>query len=220
MVDQAFINLVNRFLNFQAFYMLALENVHPDIDTSRSGVLDNYILWPWKSLFAYSTRPTAWSAPYRKIALDVYTRLNTAIAHKDNVSIALLSRDPYRKSIPPLVGGGHSYNWKLHKEVTPARLMSIRAVQGHFSTKEEPKSRNVVEMVVRFDTEQSMEIYAKDGRPLHEIDPDTPRQGKQIPAKRQRVIEYLIIHKRLWDPEGWMVKDQLWPLVGYKVLKS
>lgn len=62
-----------------------------------------------------------------------------------------------------------------------------------------------------------MEIYTKHRKPLHELDPEQPRQGQFVPAKRKRVTEYLVMQNLLWGSEGFVTKAQLWPKVGLKV---
>lgn len=47
------------------------------------------------------------------------------------------------------------YIWHFHKEVTPARVLSIRATQGYLA-QENPKfgNRYIIQAIVRIDTEQ------------------------------------------------------------------
>lgn len=55
-----------------------------------------------------------------------------------------------KKSSPHL-----TYLWRFHKEVTPTRLLSIRATEGHLGI-ESPKfgNRMMVHALFKFDTEQ------------------------------------------------------------------
>lgn len=71
-----------------------------------------------------------------------------------------------------------------------------------------------------------MEVYKEDGTPVHEPDLDHSQQQtvvinkksyRTVAAKRKRVVEYLVLQRKLWTTEHWYVKEQLWPTAGRKV---
>lgn len=122
--------------------------------------------------------------------------------------------------------------WHFHREVTPTRILSLRAADGHFGKDMPPTgSRIGVQALVRFDTEQasrvfpqgkkkkkcnadlarmqSLEIYDREGRALHTpaptAAPQPPRLGKKlhtVPAVPKRVTEYLVLDKSFYAEEG------------------
>ncbi|KAG6864052.1 hypothetical protein C0991_000606, partial [Blastosporella zonata] len=110
---------------------------------------------------------------------------------RDDAAIKSFTTDVYqehmirqRKKQKP----NHKYIW-LHREVTPPRVISLRAAQGYLAT-EEPKfgNRMMVHALVRI--LNSLEIYTDTGVPLSmsRIGTVKPR-GKRMPAKPTRVTE-------------------------------
>lgn len=59
---------------------------------------------------------------------------------------------------------GLTYIWRFHREITPTRVISIRANEGYLAT-EEPKigNRMMVHALVRIDTEQVSACASGDG---------------------------------------------------------
>jgi protein MBA1 len=64
---------------------------------------------------------------------------------------------------------------------------------------------------------QSLEIYDQHGHALHK-----PAEGAfktwdgRIPAEKQRVIEYLVLEKRMWYDGPWLIREQVWDVDAKK----
>lgn len=73
------------------------------------------------------------------------------------VDISLLARYPYRRVVDSALkkqkATKYKYVWRFHRELSPARIISLRTYQAHFG-QGDVGNRNVVIMLVRFDTEQ------------------------------------------------------------------
>lgn len=65
--------------------------------------------------------------------------------------------------------------------------------------------------------QQSLEIYDRKGHPLHAHKPEDDHGKKtwlNVPAEKRRVIEYLVLEKRMWYDGPWTFRDQLWEKAG------
>ncbi|KAG5637023.1 hypothetical protein H0H81_006058 [Sphagnurus paluster] len=219
--DQWVANRYSGAKNYVSMMMLAQQNAIPGIDLSEATRLQKYITqWPWRLATTTSIAPGSWMEPLRKAALQSYTQLSLALARQDDKAIKELSTSVYqdhvlrtrRKQSP-----NFTYLWRLHKEVTPARVISIRATEGYLAT-EDPKfgNRMMVHALVRLDTEQSLEIYDRLGNPVHARASNAAELGSSSkhPAERRRVQEYLIFEKRMWYDGPWVIREQLWELPG------
>ncbi|KAJ7269827.1 hypothetical protein C8J57DRAFT_1323609 [Mycena rebaudengoi] len=216
------------------------KNAFSSLDAPRQFPLDpgNYspgLGW-FRSLFhvtprllqTRSLKSNAWVAPIRQDALELYLKLHTCLAKGDSVRIEKLTKDPYTTEILLQVRTrrGMQYYWNFHGEVSPTRILSLRATDVDFSkTMPASGSRVTVQALVRFDIEQSVEIYDNTGKALHvprvTAEPQPARSGKikrTVPAERKRVIEYLVMEKpmHLLDAE-WSFRQQMFPLVGRTV---
>ncbi|KAF8644921.1 hypothetical protein AX16_008203 [Volvariella volvacea WC 439] len=215
-------NRYNAAKNATSLLMLAQSDAIPGVNTSEANWTERFFTqWPWRIWTTKSVKPSAWTAPLRQIALDTYKELNTAIAHEDSRVVKSLTTSTYHDHVLKLLKKSHNPAltkiWRFHKEVTPTRVISIRSTEGYLAN-EEPKfgNRMMVHALVKFDTEQSLEIYDKRGIALH-----TPANGEQVtpgqkivPAERRRVTEYLVLEKRMWYDGPWMIREQLWEAPG------
>ncbi|KAJ7065031.1 hypothetical protein C8F01DRAFT_1129190 [Mycena amicta] len=176
---------------------------------------------------AQSLKSTAWVSPMRQEFLDRYIKLNQAIMH--NEKLADLAMPPYADDVATVSRkrtAGNLYFWKFHREVSPTRILSLRAVDGDFG-KEMPVTgtRIAVQALVRFDTEQSVEIYDRNGKALHELGPTGEQQparlGKtlhRLPATPKRVTEYLVLDRAMYLANSkWRFRAQLEALPGRTV---
>ncbi|KAJ7158230.1 hypothetical protein C8R43DRAFT_948544 [Mycena crocata] len=177
---------------------------------------------------AQSIKSTAWVAPMRQEFLQQYIELNQAMTRTPG-DIQHLTMGPFQDETTAVMRkrpSGYKYRWTFHREVTPTRILSIRSADGNFD-KEMPAtgSRLAVQALVRFDTEQGVEIYDNDGKALHTpalaATPQPTRLGKAlhtVPAKPQRVTEYLVLDKALYVPGAeWRFRARFTPIPGRTV---
>lgn len=157
--------------------------------------------WSPQIFRAQSTSDSAWVAPLRRMALDTYTKLNRAVAERDEETVKELSIGDMRAHYVKLVrqqDPSRRYVWNYLGERTPCRLLSVRSVPAHMG-KVVPNngSRLLTQILVRFDTLQSLDIYSKKGNLLHKQDP-------------RAVVEHLVLQKRMWYDSPWVVRDVLY----------
>ncbi|KAJ7211210.1 hypothetical protein GGX14DRAFT_362663 [Mycena pura] len=177
---------------------------------------------------AQSLKSTAWVAPMRQEFLEQYIKLNQAMMHKSPQMLDL-TMEAYQDEAIALARNreaDHLYIWNFHREVTPTRILSLRAGDGDFD-KEMPEtgSRIGIQALVRFDTEQSVEIYDRQGKALHTpllaAEPQPPRLGKtlhRVTAAPKRVTEYLILDKAMYLTDAkWRFRARLVPTPGRTV---
>jgi len=162
-----------------------------------------------------SQKADGWLAPLRAAALAGYVDLNTTIARRDVKRTRLLTTSDYQAEMLRRIKkqpANLQFRWNFEKEVTPTQILSLRATQ-YYMGKEDPKfgNRYMVHALVKFDTEQSLEIYDAKGKPLHEVPAGaTKRANGSVPAVPKRVTEYLIIEKRMWYDTPWVFREQRW----------
>ncbi|KIM47005.1 hypothetical protein M413DRAFT_267576 [Hebeloma cylindrosporum] len=172
-----------------------------------------------------SVEPDALIAPFRKLALKSYEDLNMAIANQADKDVKKFTTFTYQDRALELAKSFRKKNpngrniWQLHRTLTPTQVLSMRAMEGYLADAE-PRygNRLLVHALVKFDTEQSLEMYDARGNPLHTpaelpymVDSDKPLESWRVPAGRKRVTEYLILEKRMWIPGNWQFREQLWP---------
>lgn len=113
----------------------------------------------------------------------------------------------------------HRWYWQLHKELSPLQILSLRSQEGYLALNEPVfGNRLVVQAVCRIETEQSLEMYDGRGKPLHALEEGavwTP--GSRVAAQKRRVLEYLVLEKKMWLDTPWYFRDQLWPEAGREV---
>ncbi|KAG5341350.1 hypothetical protein C0989_011229 [Termitomyces sp. Mn162] len=198
---------------------LAGDNAIPGVDLSGDRWWHRFIIrWPWRLATTTSVAESSWLSPLRKSALDTYCKLNTALAKRDDQTIKELASSTYQDQILRLRKKQRwdcKYFWHFHKEVTPARVLSIRAAPGYLAI-DPPKfgNRNAVQALVRIDTEQSLEIYTDLGVPLHTPAAKHVKGGST--AEPVRVTEYLVFEKKMWYDGPWVIREQLWEAPGRK----
>ncbi|KAJ7100187.1 hypothetical protein B0H15DRAFT_770567 [Mycena belliarum] len=186
-------------------------------------------LFTRRVLQAQSLKSAAWVAPMRQEFLTQYVKLNESLAKDSAKTIQSLTMKPYQDEIKALANkrpAGHRYVWTFHREVTPTRIISLRAADGSFD-KEMPASgsRIGVQALVRFDTEQSVEIYDRQGKalhtPAHAAGAQPSRLGKThhaVPAARKRVTEYLVLDKAMYELDAaWRFRARYTPTPGRTV---
>ena len=216
--DQFVANRFNGAKNATSMLKLAQADAIPGVDLSGAKLYQKlFTQWPWKIFTTTSTRSGSWMDPLRKAALSSYQQLNTAVAQKDERTIKELTTSSYQDTALRLKRSQNpnfKYIWRFHREVNPARVLSIRATEGYLAA-EEPKfgNRMMVHALVKIDTEQSLEIYDKRGQPIHAIDAASRTSGT-APAEKRRVTEYLIFEKRMWYDGPWVIREQLWEAPG------
>ncbi|EKM58008.1 uncharacterized protein PHACADRAFT_251962 [Phanerochaete carnosa HHB-10118-sp] len=116
----------------------------------------------------------------------------------------------YRNQNPNLV-----YVWKFHGENKPCKVLSIRAIDVNLSRQPlKFGSRLAIQACVKFDTmqvsassqvawgrtdsHQSLEVFTKKGDRV---------AGDGTP---KRVVEYLVLQKRMWYDAPWTIREQLY----------
>ncbi|KAJ6487907.1 hypothetical protein C8R45DRAFT_260738 [Mycena sanguinolenta] len=182
-------------------------------------------LYARRAFQTHSVKPDTWIAPMRQEILDQYILLNETIMNGNTKRLEELTMAPYTQEVTALADRKSDilYRWAFHREVTPLRILSLRAADGEFG-KHMPKSgsRVAVQALVRFDTEQSIEMYDKSGKALHtpapSAAPPPTKRGKAlhiVPAVPKRVTEYLVVDRAFYDPDGrWKFRARYVPEPG------
>ncbi|KAJ7634878.1 hypothetical protein FB45DRAFT_476503 [Roridomyces roridus] len=231
---QVWSNRLNAGKNAFSMRHIAMSDAFPGTKIDNDMGVVKSIYHYLKNIFkAQSLKSSAWVAPLRQEALERYIKLNTTLMQK-SPRITDLTSDAYQTELTELVrkrDPEHLYRWTFHREVTPTRIVSLRAADGHYG-KDLPETgcRVAVQALVRFDTEQSVEIYDKHGRPLHtpagsasllaNADGEgAPRVGSKalqiVPAQRKRVTEYLVLDKPMYIPGAqWKFRARFVPTPG------
>ncbi|TFK38102.1 hypothetical protein BDQ12DRAFT_121149 [Crucibulum laeve] len=209
-------NRTNDAKNVVALLALAAENGIPGVDLEDATLWQKATVWPRRVFDTQSVKPNSWVSQIRTSARRAYIRVNEAIARRDDKAVKRLTTATYQETALKLLKKkveGITYIWRYHSEVTPTRIVSIRTTEGYLG-KEEPKvgNRLLVHALVKFDTMQSLEMYNKNGRPMH-----VPREGAKkdhnghIAAEPKRVTEYMVVEKRMWYDGSWVIREQMWP---------
>ncbi|KAJ7682971.1 hypothetical protein B0H17DRAFT_1074797 [Mycena rosella] len=232
-------NMTNEGKNAFAMRHIAVSDSFPGVKLDRTRNWFSSLFHYARGIFqAQSLKSTSWVAPMRQEMLEQYIKLNTAVA-QDSPRITALTMPPFRADAAALARARpaeHRYVWAFHREVTPTRILSLRAADGAFD-KALPASgtRVGVQALVRFDTEQSVEIYDTHGRALHAPAPTAEAQpppppptplgsgsGKPppvpVPAARRRVTEYLVLDKAMYELGAqWRFRARFVPAPGRTV---
>ncbi|KAL5522998.1 hypothetical protein ACEPAF_1265 [Sanghuangporus sanghuang] len=225
-------SLSNDFQNMLSMYRLAYDFAFP-------GIITKWRLSP--QLFrAKSTSDKAWVAPYRLELLDVYKRINQAIASGDKKTLksltayeyqahafALLQRNVQRQKQTELTS-----HWTLHHLLTPVQILSLRAYPL-YSAPEEPKygNRNCVQALVKFESLQTLvlrdpkgRIVKPDGKAVDREEEERMMRGQgkvgDWRPEPKRVLEYLVYENKMFYPDGWYVRDQIFEGVKPKFSQS
>lgn len=146
----------------------------------------------------------------------------------DMGTIKKLTTNPYTSHLQTLLKSRTSPNnrfkWTLHSEVTPPRVVSIRAIEGHLG-RGGPKlgNRLVIQALIRFDT---MQVRSNPSSPRFNVDPTVSTQTLETYSKRgdlispkesstpRRVSEYLVLEKRMWYDAPWKIRQQMFERSG------
>jgi len=182
----------------------------------------------WHSFQVFKTQsvePGTLIAPLRQIALKSYEDLNVAVANRREKDIKKFTTFNYQDHALDLAKSFGSKNphgrniWQLHRTLTPTQVLSIRTTEGYLNSSA-PRfgNRLMVHALIKFDTEQSLEMYDARGNALHTpvelpymVDSDKSMESWRVPASRKRVTEYLVLERRMWIPGSWQFREQLWP---------
>ncbi|KAF9450304.1 hypothetical protein P691DRAFT_810616 [Macrolepiota fuliginosa MF-IS2] len=208
-------NRLNDLKNTTSMVALASHNALPGINTANDRFLKKLFRWPFYTFGAKSTSPTSWLAPTRKIALDTYLQLNTAMAKNDSKEIKRLASNSFLTDVLAAQkkrSSAYTYFWRFHREVNPTQIVSLRVTEGYLAP-DDPKfgNRLMVQALVKFDTEQSLEIYDRRGNALHTPAADAAETPSGVvPAEKQHVVQYLVLEKRMWYDGPWLIRDQVW----------
>jgi protein MBA1 len=102
--------------------------------------------------------------------------------------------------------------WSLLSETTPCKIVSMRAVEANFSSTLKPGvSRLACQVLVRFDTLQSIRIQSLRSNRGNGADAET---------KKQNVVEYLVLEKRLWQDVPWSIRERVYEGVQEKFIRE
>ncbi|KIK54201.1 hypothetical protein GYMLUDRAFT_49003 [Collybiopsis luxurians FD-317 M1] len=241
-IDQWLSNQQNKFKNMFSMMRIISYQSLPGIDLPSMGLL-KLLRTPVQICTCTSTKPTSWTAPMRKIFVDNYVELQQALAKHDKTTVSKLTEVPYFTEATKLLkkSSSSTYFWTLHRHLSPPKILSIRAMEGHLgSAPPRYGNRLVVQALVRFDSEQSLEIYNPQGKALHtppspssslsQTQPSTQPStstsqspspipsSKRTPAEKHRLTEYYIFEKKMYMNTPWQVKERLYPRAGRVVL--
>ncbi|KAI0035800.1 hypothetical protein K488DRAFT_82693 [Vararia minispora EC-137] len=152
-----------------------------------------------------STSRRAWLAPHRAQFVDLYKRMNSAVAAGDIPALRGLARDAFLKDLRARCETSrrapHLQNWSLHT-LHEARVLSVRAAPVYLAASA-PRtgSRLAVQALVRFRSTQTLRV----------LDRTT---GARVQGRGQweprEVLEYFVFERRLWKEESaWLLRDRL-----------
>ncbi|KAJ3826693.1 hypothetical protein F5880DRAFT_1699908 [Lentinula raphanica] len=196
-ISQWLSNQNNRGKNIFSMMRLVSYDSLPGIDHQTKGFMSVFRM-PLHLCTPSSTKPTSWVAPLRKILLESYISVQQALAKHDKDELSRLTQSPYYQEMEKLIkkAKGYTYIWTLHREIAPAKIISIRSTEGHLGSTPPPYgNRLLVNALVKFETEQSLEIYDAQGNALHTSEPGASKKGRRIPAKRVQLTEYYVFEK-------------------------
>ncbi|KAL5481061.1 hypothetical protein ACEPAI_10002 [Sanghuangporus weigelae] len=225
-------SLSNNLQNILSMYRLAYDFAFP-------GIITKWRLSP--QLFrAKSTSDKAWVAPFRLELLDVYKRINQAIASGDRKTLRSLTAYEYQAHASALLQRnvqrqkqtGLRAQWTLHHLLTPVQILSLRAFP-FYSAPEEPKygNRNCIQALVRFESLQTLVLKDPNGRIVKPDGKVVDREEEERMMRGQgkvgdwrpepkRVLEYLVCENKMFYPDGWYVRDQMFEGVKPKFSQS
>ncbi|CAA7264349.1 unnamed protein product [Cyclocybe aegerita] len=219
-------NMSNKLKNFTALSTLTNLNAVPLVDLGSGSSLRAKLRETIKALDTQSTKPDSLLASFRQAALEFYQELNTAVATRNDKMIRKCTTFDYQNQCLELVKASRTKNpkgryiWQLHRTVDPTQVVSLRVTEGYLEAKE-PRfgNRLLIHALVKFDTEQSLEIYSDRGVALHTpapepnymVDSAEKLENWRVPAVRRRVTEYLVLEKRGWVLGPWVFREQIWP---------
>ncbi|KAF6745364.1 hypothetical protein DFP72DRAFT_925997 [Ephemerocybe angulata] len=207
-------NRVNGMKSFMSMMYLAGDDAIPGVKLGRVPWYKSFG-WLFKAGKSQSTKTNVWISPLRQIALETYRELNQNVAKGDSKAVKTLTAADYQTELLRRLKkqpANFTFRWNFEREVSPTQIVSLRAAQYHMG-REDPKfgNRYLVHALVKFDTEQSLEIYGARGEPLHEVaEGASKRADGTIPAKPKRVTEYLVMEKRMWYDTPWVFREQKW----------
>ncbi|KAF8155791.1 hypothetical protein B0H34DRAFT_509736 [Crassisporium funariophilum] len=219
-------NTSNLFKNSTALSSLATLNAIPGVDTGYHKSIMQKLREAKQVFGTLSVEPDSLLAPFRRMALETYEDMYKAVANRNEKEIHKLTTYLYQKHALGLASTFKSkYSnarifWQMHRELSPTRVVSLRVTEGYLADND-PRfgNRYMVHALVKFDTEQSLEIYNQHGVPLHVTDADAVQtKGQRVPAQRKRVTEYLVMEKKMWMQGPWSFREQIWPTPGAAVL--
>ncbi|KAF4618909.1 hypothetical protein D9613_010113 [Agrocybe pediades] len=215
-------NFINSLKNVSALASLATMNAIP-------GLKEQYSWKMTPRLFGtQSVKPDGLLAPVRKAALQVYEDLNKAVANRSDKDIKRFTTASYQTQALELArkfrgktkSNKGRFIWQLHRVVNPVQVLSLRVTEGYLAP-DAPRygNRLMIHALVKFDTEQSLEIYNEKGVALHTPSEEAhntpafaqPVESWRVPASKKRVTEYLILERRMWIPGDWQIREQVWP---------
>ncbi|KAF5343448.1 hypothetical protein D9758_011821 [Tetrapyrgos nigripes] len=238
-------NFSNSIKNAMSMALMSSYNSFPD--HSLFSRMNNATLWTYiKDFFSYpvrlfsasSTKQDALISGVRRLCLDSYAQAHIALAKKDKEWLHRYTIGEYRSemervlkrnSIAGQKGGANTYIWNLHQEKSPCKVVSVRAIEGHYGQLPPANgNRLTIQALVKFETEESLEIYSPSGKPLHTPAPsssspspllytsttlgngntntNTSTKGsanghggfKRTPASRTHLTTYLLFEKRMY----------------------
>jgi hypothetical protein len=159
--------------------------------------------WSPKVLGTTSVSPNAYISTFRDLALDRYVTLNQAKAQGDVRTISQICSGAFAAAAKAHVTRrmpNVSFDWKIQKEVTPTQCVSVRTLGG-LDPKMGRRRGSYAQILVKFDTEQSLTIHNKAGKLIKD-------------DGAHRVIEYLVFERKFWEETGpWLIRDQLYEAV-------
>ncbi|KLO13326.1 hypothetical protein SCHPADRAFT_904269 [Schizopora paradoxa] len=201
-------NSRNRWQNILSMFRMATEFSFPGRITKRR--------FSPQLFMTQSTKPTAWIAPVRGELLKVYKEMNQAIASGDEKTLKRITSYEFQTHALSLVrkklkttASDRTFVWKLHEEIQPCRIVSLRAVPGHFGNSEPAiGNRLVIQLLARFEMLQSLEMQNKHGQRI--LPNGKLATAADPPPEPRRVLEYLVFENKMWYADGWIVRDQVY----------
>ncbi|PPQ66014.1 hypothetical protein CVT24_011958 [Panaeolus cyanescens] len=222
-VDKMNHNFTNWLKNHTALRTLIQMNAVPDKHFPKLG--ERWWDSPKEKLrrarAAFSTRSldeNALLASFRSEMLEQYITLNQAVVNRNEKQVLKLTTFQYQNDMLARMKSTNKIArrmvWNLHKTLSPVEVVSLRTTEGYMA-QEPPRfgNRLMIHALVKFDTEQSLELYNDRGVALHPAaeDPDfSPAEKWRIPAQRKRVTEYLVLERRGWIISPWQFREQMW----------
>ncbi|KAI0087376.1 hypothetical protein BDY19DRAFT_955414 [Irpex rosettiformis] len=191
---------LNWMRNAQSMFLIAKENAFPGIQVKSR----------WSPQI-FRAKKGPWMDGIGREASEAYTVVNKAVAAGDIKTLRKHTSDSYKDTILKRVQArdkNHLHIWKLHGQNAPPQVLSIRSFVGHMGIKDPLQGhRLVIQALVKFDTNQSLQVFNCRGKVIG---------GSDEP---KRVVEYLVLQKRGWVPGPWIIRDQLYESLDTKLIR-
>lgn len=136
---------------------------------------------------------------FSSLALNLYTQMYQALSRGDARSLEKVCSDEQLDKLRTRIKTrpkGQTIDWKMDEKDSKAEVLSVRCVDAWGTSQPED---HVAQILVRFDTRQSIAVYGPGGKLV-----------SGDPAKTVRVREHFLLEKKNWQGySDWMIRVQM-----------